>query len=127
MDLPFGNQTPELDVLIVGAGLSGLSSAVKILAKESSLRLRIIESNETLGGQLGENGVRFIDSDQQDMLSFLNLVQLNPRQRRSDSSRLRRCWDLDRGLTSLPAKFELNRYINMLELRMSKFRSKRFK
>ncbi|XP_017105139.2 uncharacterized protein shps [Drosophila bipectinata] len=126
MDLPFGTQTPELDVLIVGAGLSGLTSAVKILAKESSLRLRIIESNETLGGQLGENGVRFIDSEQQDMLSFLNLVHLNPRKRRSDSGGLKRCWDLDRGITSLPAKFELNRYINMLELRMSKFRSKRF-
>lgn len=127
MALPFGTQTPELDVLIVGAGLSGLVSALKILSKESSLRLRILEASGVLGGQLGENGIRLVDSEQRDMLSVLASVQLSPRRRSSEGGRLKRCWDLDRGLTALPAKFELERYINMLDLRMNKFRSKRFK
>nr|XP_044251575.1 uncharacterized protein LOC108065679 [Drosophila takahashii] len=127
MDLPFGTQTPELDVLIVGAGLSGLASALKILSMESTLKVRIIEASGVLGGQLGQNGTRLVDGAQQDMLSFLTLIQLSPRRRRYDNGRLRRCWDLDRGLTALPAKFELRRYIEMLDMRMSKFRSKRFK
>jgi len=127
MDLPFGTQTPELDVLIVGAGLSGLASALKILSMESTLKVRIIEASGFLGGQLGQNNTRLVDAAQQDMLSFLTLIQLSPRRRRYDNGRMRRCWDLDRGLTALPAKFELGRYIEMLDLRMSKFRSKRFK
>ncbi|KAH8306183.1 hypothetical protein KR018_003616 [Drosophila ironensis] len=126
MDLPFGNQTAELDVLIVGAGLSGLVSAMKILEKESSLRLQVIEAADTLGGQLGVNDIFLVDGDQKEMLDFLNVVHQNTRPRRSDSLGLRRCWDLDRGLTAMPAKFELWRYVNMLEMRMSKFRSKRF-
>nr|XP_016944488.2 uncharacterized protein LOC108020645 isoform X1 [Drosophila suzukii] len=126
MDLPFGTQIPELDVLIVGAGLSGLASALKILSMESTLKVRIIEASGVLGGQLGQNNTRLVDAAQQDMLSFLTLIQLSPRRRRYDNGRMRRCWDLDRGLTALPAKFELGRYIEMLDLRMSKFRSKRF-
>ncbi|KAH8382652.1 hypothetical protein KR009_004638 [Drosophila setifemur] len=126
MDLQFGTQTPELDILIVGAGLSGLASAVKILSKESSLKMRIIEANGKLGGQLGDNGTKLLDGNQHDMLAFLAIIQHTPRRRRSDNSRLKRCWDLDQGLTALPAKFELWRYINMLDLRMSKFRSKKF-
>ncbi|XP_017084001.1 uncharacterized protein LOC108116571 [Drosophila eugracilis] len=126
MDLPFGTLTPDLDVLIVGAGLSGLASALKILSMESTLKVRIIESSGCLGGQLGQDSIRFVDAAQQDMLAFLTLIQMSPRRRRHDNSRLRRCWDLDRGFTALPAKFELGRYIEMLDLRMSKFRSKRF-
>lgn len=34
----------EIDVLIVGAGLSGLTSAYKLLKKDSSLRLFVIEA-----------------------------------------------------------------------------------
>ncbi|KAH8347206.1 hypothetical protein KR059_006578 [Drosophila kikkawai] len=126
MALPFGPQSPELDVLVVGAGLSGLASALKILSKESSLKLRIIEASDFVGGQLGEDGIRFVDREQLGMLAYLASVEVSPRRRSSDNECLRRCWDLDRGLTALPAKFELERYINMLELRMNKFRTKRF-
>ncbi|KAH8367060.1 hypothetical protein KR200_005017 [Drosophila serrata] len=126
MALPFGTQSPELDVLIVGAGLSGLASALKILTKESSLKLRIIEASDVLGGQLGENGIRFLDREQFDMVSILASVEMTPRRRSSDNEGLSRCWDLDQGVSALPANFELERYINMLELRMNKFRSKNF-
>ncbi|EDW80824.1 uncharacterized protein Dwil_GK11738 [Drosophila willistoni] len=128
MDLPFGTQTPELDVLIVGAGLSGLASAVKILSKEQSLKMKIIDENPMPGGQLGESGNRFVNSDQDQMITFLTYVQVLPHRYVPDfsSDSLRRCWDLDRGLTSLPARFELWRYINMLEIRMKKFGSKKF-
>lgn len=127
MDLPFGTQTPELDVLIVGGGLSGLASALKILAMESTLKVRMIEASDALGGLMGQNSTRLVDAAQQDMLALLTLIHLSPRRRRSISGSLRRCWDLDRGLTAMPAKFELGRYIEMLDLRMPKFRSKRFK
>ncbi|XP_064550625.1 probable flavin-containing monoamine oxidase A isoform X2 [Drosophila montana] len=105
MDLPFGNELPQIDVLIVGAGLSGLTSAVKILSKEHSLNVKIIDEHSNPGGQLRGEGTRFSDQDDQT---------------------LSRCWELDRGLTSAPAKFELWRYINMLDMRMKKFSSVRY-
>ncbi|XP_034116651.1 putative flavin-containing monoamine oxidase AofH [Drosophila albomicans] len=127
MDLPFGHASPDLDVLIVGAGLSGLTSAVKILAKENSLNMKILDECSTPGGQLGTQGVRFVNSEQTELLTFLNQMNV-PLQERIENERmqLKRCRDLDRGVLAMPIKFELTRYINMLDMRMKKFSSLRF-
>ncbi|XP_034664559.1 putative flavin-containing monoamine oxidase AofH isoform X1 [Drosophila subobscura] len=126
--LPFGTEQPELDVVIVGAGLSGLTSAVKLLAKETTLNIRILDENSHPGGQLGQtgSGFRYVDEEQHDMLAFMNDMQVLPRNRRCANAELQRCWSLDRGPTAQPAKFELCRYIQMLNLRMGRFRSKKF-
>ncbi|XP_001358764.3 putative flavin-containing monoamine oxidase AofH [Drosophila pseudoobscura] len=125
--LPFGTEQPELDVVIVGSGLSALTSAVKLLAKETTLHIRILDENSRPGGQLAQNGIRFVDEEQHDMLNFMQDMQLSLQHRHNENSQLRRCWDLDRGPTAQLAKFELCRYIQMLDLRMGRFRAKRFK
>ncbi|KAH8408566.1 hypothetical protein KR215_007709 [Drosophila sulfurigaster] len=127
MDLPFGHASPDLDVLIVGAGLSGLTSAVKILAKENSLNMKILDECSTPGGQLGTQGVRFVNAEQTDLLTFLNQMNVPLQERiENDRMQLKRCRDLDRGVLAMPIKFELSRYINMLDMRMKKFSSLRF-
>lgn len=126
MDLPFGNELPELDVLIVGAGLSGLTSAVKILNKVDTLNVKIIEEGSMPGGQLSTEGHRFVQQDQSELIAFLTQlnVAVNERKESDQNESLNRCWELDRGLTSTLAKFELWRYIHMLDLRMNKFDSR---
>lgn len=39
---------PEYDVIIVGAGISGLSAAHHLLVKEGSLRVLVLESSGTM-------------------------------------------------------------------------------
>ncbi|KAH8381365.1 hypothetical protein KR093_003476 [Drosophila rubida] len=127
MDLPFGNESPDLDVLIVGAGLSGLTSAVKILDKENSLNLKILDECEAPGGQLGTQGIRLVSEGQKELISFLNQLNVPLRQRtESEGIYLRPYRDLDRGFLAAPMKFELRRYVNMLDMRMKKFSSLRF-
>ncbi|KAH8312751.1 hypothetical protein KR044_012636 [Drosophila immigrans] len=127
MDLQFGNELPDYDVLIVGAGLSGLTSAVKILAKENSLHMKILDENSAPGGQLGTQGVRFVNAEQTELLSFLHQMNVTLRQRTESAGlQLRSCRELDRGLLAKPIKFELGRYIQMLDYRMKKFSSLRF-
>lgn len=125
MELPFGSETPKLDVLIVGAGLSGLTSGVKLLEKEQSLQLKIIDENLP-GGLIRGVDKRSVNLEQSEMISFMQQlnVSLIHRDIRKDGS-LIRCWDLDRGLLSYLIKFELERYINMIELRMKKFSPQR--
>ncbi|XP_023167296.1 uncharacterized protein LOC111597012 isoform X2 [Drosophila hydei] len=126
MDLPFGNELPELDVLIVGAGLSGLTSALKILNKVDTLNVKIIEESPVPGGQLCSEGKRFVKQDQSELMAFLNQqnVTVDEAKEYDKIESLSRCWQLDRGLTSAPAKLELWRYINMLDNRMKKFDSR---
>ncbi|KAH8417602.1 hypothetical protein KR222_002430 [Zaprionus bogoriensis] len=125
MDLPFGSEIPKLDVLIVGAGLSGLTSGVKILDKDNSLNMKIIDERPP-GGLIRGVDKRAVNKEQTEMINFLNQLNviLNKSEVPKDIS-LKRCWDLDRGLLSIPVKFELQRYIQMLELRMKKFQSLR--
>ncbi|KAM8706361.1 hypothetical protein ACLKA7_010610 [Drosophila subpalustris] len=127
MELSFGNELPKLDVLIVGAGLAGLTSGVKILAKEDSLNLKIIDECGSPGGQLGTQGLRFVNKEQTEMIDLMNQLNVTLRVREeAEGVQLERCWDLDRGLMSAAVKFELRRYIKMLDLRMKKFSSLRF-
>lgn len=128
MDLSFGNELPKLDVLIVGAGLAGLTAGVKILAKEHSLNMKIIDECGSPGGQLGTQGLRFVNKEQTEMIDLMNQLNVTLRVREeTEGGQLERCWDLDRGLMSAAVKFELRRYINMLDLRMKKFSSLRFR
>jgi monoamine oxidase len=62
------NETVEYDVIIIGAGLSGLVTAYKILKKEPTLKVIILEATDRIGGQIystrsGELGAQWIQSD----------------------------------------------------------------
>ncbi len=41
----------EADVIIVGAGLSGLAAADHLLTHDESLRVLVLESNDRVGGR----------------------------------------------------------------------------
>lgn len=121
------HQQNKIDILIVGAGLSGLTSALKIIQKEPSLRVRILESSTRIGGQLtntslGEIGAKWITEDQCHIYRLLNTLQVPIHKRNIVSSQLKNYRELDEGWFASLAKYELQRYINELELKMEFFK-----
>lgn len=117
----------KIDILIVGAGLSGLTSALKIIQKEPSLRIRILESTNRIGGQLknsslGEIGAKWITEDQCHIYRLLNTLEVPIHKRNIVSSQLKIYRQLDQDWFSSLAKYELKHYINELELKMDFFK-----
>lgn len=117
------------DVIIIGGGLSGLTTAYKILQKEPTLRLIILEENETIGGQItttkfdNELGGKIIRFDNTHVFNLLTDLGVNMRRRPPSSKNLKRCWSLDEGRFAPIAKFELDRYIRYLNLQAQFFKS----
>ncbi|XP_055853392.1 probable flavin-containing monoamine oxidase A isoform X2 [Episyrphus balteatus] len=116
------------DVIIIGAGLSGLTTAYKILQKEPSLRLKILEANDTIGGQIasskldGELGAKLLKADQAHIYNLFTDLGIHMLRRRPISRNLKRSWAIDSGPFAFIAKFELQRYMNDLDLQSQLFR-----
>lgn len=77
-----GPSTTEFDVAIVGAGLSGLVAALRLIEADPNLRLVIVEKEDDLGGQLlttkaGEIGGKWVSIDDQPEVSFVYLPHTN--------------------------------------------------
>lgn len=116
-------QNKKIDILIVGAGLSGLTSALKLTQKEPGLQVRILEASKRAGGRLcklglGEIGAKWINEDQCHIYRLLNALNVPTHKRNIVSPQMKTYREIDEGLFSRLAKYELVRYINELELRM---------
>lgn len=125
-------RSPKLDVIVVGAGLSGLVSAYRLLEKEPSLRIRVLEASNSVGGSLqqntqGEIGAKWFEKSQTHIYQLLQHLGVPMQQRSLVGSTLRRCWELDQSVSSNLAKYELQRYINELELKTAFFKPGRFR
>lgn len=118
----------RIDVLIIGAGLSGLTSAMKIKEKEPSLKIRILEASNKMGGQLrqvslGEIGAKWISEDQCHIYRLLKTLNVKMHKRNFLSPQLKSYEFLDEGVFSRLAKYEIDRYINELELKLEFYKT----
>lgn len=117
----------SVDVVIVGAGISGLTSAYKLSQRDPSLRICVLESSYFLGGQvtshgLGEIGAKWYTEDQQHMHILLKSLNLSGTKRVILAPKMKSCYAIDRGICAFLAKFELRRYINELEMKSEQFK-----
>ncbi|XP_067632807.1 uncharacterized protein shps [Eurosta solidaginis] len=117
----------KLDVIIVGAGVSGLVTAYRLLEKDPSLQIKILEASDVIGGNLlqipvGEIGAKWLERSQTHMYKLLQRLEVPMQQRTIKDSKLQRCWELDQGISSNLAKYELQRYINELQLKTPFFK-----
>ena len=109
------------DIVIVGAGMSGLTAGLKLKQKEKSLNILIIESSSRIGGQLsnsliGEIGSKWLTEDQYHMYNILKNLKVNVQRKHcSTNSNFPRSWDIDIGYLSRIRKFEINRFINEVD------------
>lgn len=113
-------ERPDIDVLIIGAGISGLVTAYKCLKKDSTLKILIVEATDEIGGQIhshhnNEFGCNWINIDQHHVYKLCNeldieIVQVN----RQNSKRL--IWDIDKGIFGSCARFEFNQFVRIIDL-----------
>lgn len=117
----------KVDVLIIGGGISGLTTALKLIQKEPTLQVRILEADHRVGGQIGrtsigEIGAKWITEDQCHIYRLLNQLKIPLHKRTIISPQLKEYREIDKGILSSLAKYELVRYINELDLRMEYFK-----
>lgn len=118
---------PKVDVIVVGAGISGLTTAMRLQQRQPSLNIKILEATNAIGGQItstqmGELGAKWLTEDQYHVYYLMQYFKIPIYKRVVIDKKLKRCWELDRGIFGSLAKFELNRYINELQLKMDSFK-----
>lgn len=131
------HEEPDYDVIIVGAGLSGLVTAYQIYKKEPSLNVLIVDAAECIGGQIKssvtaeELGARWIDDTNHEHICRLCSELGIPLLRRNLAavSPLKRRWAIDEhGYWPIPylANFELQRFIRYIDLISKRYYPGRF-
>lgn len=110
----------KYDIIIVGAGISGLVAATRTLRKESTLKLLILEASERCGGQIlsgdqGELGAEWIEESHTHIKNLCEELNIQLISRTIEDTNLKRIWDIDRGFWSFLVKYELNRYIKYID------------
>lgn len=114
------NETSEIDVLVIGAGLSGLVAAYNILEKQSTLKVIILEETDRAGGQIDKIGdielIRFVSETNYHIVNLCKELGVKLKRKTLIDKKLKRCWQIDIGFLSKLAKFELNRFMNEIDL-----------
>uniref|UniRef100_A0A1B0FL80 Amine oxidase n=1 Tax=Glossina morsitans morsitans TaxID=37546 RepID=A0A1B0FL80_GLOMM len=117
----------KVDVLIVGAGLSGLTAALRLQQRDPTLKMRVLEALNFIGGQvtttqLGEVGAKWFTPDQKHMFELLRNLNIPMTRRVTMAAELATCSEIDEKRLSSLIHFELNRYITELDLRWQFFK-----
>lgn len=112
---------PKYDCIVVGGGIAGLVAAYEVYKRDPSLRVRVLESKERIGGQIlsdviGELGARWISTDQRHILALCNELNVQLFTKASDKT-YKSITDSDSdSLWSTLGRFEINRFFSMLDV-----------
>lgn len=125
------NHKTMYDVIIVGAGLSGLVTVYYILKKTPTLKLLIVEKEMECGGQITDRFAcednRWMSLDQKQLISLckeLNVAYVKyPCVRKS----FRHILEFEKNRFALLAQWELQRFVNYFDLmaKLSKTKTRR--
>lgn len=114
------NQNSMYDIVVVGAGISGLVAVYYILKKTPTLKLLIVEKETQYGGQITDRiaceGNRWFSLDQKQLITLckeLNVTYVNyPKIQKC----FRNIWEFKRNRFALLAQWELQRFVNYFDL-----------
>lgn len=111
----------EYDVVIIGAGVSGLVAAYSLLNKLPDLKLLIIEKEESSGGQIysgaeGELGGRWFSEDHNELMDLCKELKVCVRKHQSVPKYLLDVYEIDKSCFSFLARFELKRFFKKIDL-----------
>lgn len=116
----------DIDVLVVGAGLTGLVTAYKILQKDPQLKVLVIEASDRIGGQIltgseGELGPRWFDEHQRHVHILCEELGIGVCEVLQFDMDLCRDWEIDDGFWSYLARWELDRFMRYLDIVSKEF------
>lgn len=109
------------DVIIIGGGVSGLTSAYKIFEAEPSIKVMILESSEILGGQIyktycsQELGAKFIKNDHTQVICLLEELGISWKPREKEPN-LKDVSTFENGSLSSFCRLETRRFLNYMNL-----------
>lgn len=112
---------PKYDCIVVGGGLAGLVAAYEIQKRDPSLKVKILEGENRIGGQIlsdviGELGARWISTDQRHILTLCNELNVQLFSKVPDAD-YKSITYLDKdSLWSTLSKFETKRFFSMLDV-----------
>lgn len=112
---------PKYDCIIVGGGIAGLVAAYEVYKRDPSLKVKILEGKNRIGGQIlsdviGELGARWISTDQRHILKLCNELNVQVFTQKTENE-YKNITDSDTGsLWSTLPKFEINRFFKMMDV-----------
>lgn len=112
---------PKYDCIIVGGGIAGLVTAYELNKRDPSLKVKILEGENRIGGQIlsdviGELGARWISTDQSDILKLCNELNVQLFSKKTDKE-YKNITDTDKdSFWSTLSKFEINRFFIMMDV-----------
>lgn len=110
----------EIDVLIVGAGLSGLVTAHQLLKKDSTLKVLIVERTSHIGGQIQSNfshemGAIWVNESQKHFINLCDELGVTLVKRHPDSS-VQNPFRFINGILAFAIRFEIQQFFRKLDL-----------
>lgn len=120
-----GKQNSSHDIVVVGAGLSGLATVYYILKKTPSLKMLVVEKNQGYGGQIS-NGVacqggRWFGFEQKQLITLCDELNVKYMQRPSSRKNLQHISEIEKSRFAALAQWELRRFVRHFDL-MAKVR-----
>jgi NAD(P)-binding Rossmann-like domain len=113
---------PDYDVIIVGAGLTGLVAAQQILRKEKTLKVLVLESENRVGGQVystdfGELGAKWIQSSHKHIVNLCMALDFELRPLEKPKLHHEMTWSLQNVMQrDFWVLWELNMFIKKLDV-----------
>lgn len=117
----------DSEVVIIGAGISGLVTAWKLITKMPSMNITILEESSFIGGQvyqtqsMGDLGGKYISLDHYHIIELLEDfdMKIYPKER---CENLKTKSSLDKGIFSFFINFEVNTIIREIDIKCRKYR-----
>lgn len=112
---------PKYDCVIVGGGIAGLVVAYEVYKRDPSLRVRILEGKNRVGGQIlsdviGELGARWISTEQKHILKLCNELNVHLFTQAAEND-YRNITDLHTdSMWCTLSKFEVKRFLSMMDV-----------
>lgn len=113
------------DVVVIGAGLSGLVAAYNILKKTSTLKMLIVEKELRCGGQITDRIDRWFSHDQKQFMDLCKELNVTCVKYPTMKTCNRRIWDFGKSRFALLERWELERFVGYFDSMSQLFKTRR--
>lgn len=114
------NHNTMYDIIVVGAGLSGLVAVYYVLKKTQTLKILIVEKETKCGGQITDRiaseDSRWFSLDQKQLIALCKELKVTYVHYPAIQNCSRHIWEFEKARFALLAQWELQRFVNYFDL-----------